>query len=62
MYESMKLLQPVAEKIGIVENCKSKITDPKYYDYDIVEITGKTRDGRKFELELKVYKDGGDQS
>lgn len=56
MYEYMKLLQPVAEVIGTVENCKCGIMNQKYYDHDIVGITGVTNDGRKFELELKVMK------
>lgn len=62
MYEYMKLLQPVSEKIGTVENCKCKSLDSKYYDHDIVEITGMTNDGYAFELSLKVSKNGGNKS
>lgn len=57
LYEYMKLLQPVAEEIGGVSECKCEYHEEKYFDYNEVLVTGVTLFGGKYELRLKVYHD-----
>lgn len=50
MYKYVKMLQPIAEEIGRVEELKMNHNSP--YWPDGVIFGGKTEDGREFTLEL----------
>lgn len=54
MYDILKKLLSVAEKIGTIQTVNQTIRDRKYYDYDEIKIVGMAPDGRKFVLEFEL--------
>lgn len=60
MYEHLKKMLSIAESIGTIESVE--LHGAGKYRPDGVEITGRTPDGKRYELELTLRPVEGDQN